>query len=84
MTPGKPDITLAEVRDILSPRGVGRVSPATIWSTLRRLDLWHKGTWEPPNRTGQTLRSTDAHLAASRLPFITRAHSGAWIRGTDA
>lgn len=35
-------ITLAEIRDALIARGIAPGSPATIWSTLRRLGLSHK------------------------------------------
>ena len=42
LTVAKPGITLAEIRDTLVERGVGRVSLTTIWSTLRRLGLGHK------------------------------------------
>ncbi len=42
LTAAKPGITLAELRDVLIERGIGRVALTTIWSTLRRIGLRHK------------------------------------------
>ena len=42
LTAAKPGITLAELRDALVERGIGRVALTTIWSTLRRFGLRHK------------------------------------------
>ena len=40
----QPRITLAELQTRLSQRGAPRVSPSTLWTTLRRLGLSHKKT----------------------------------------
>ncbi len=42
LTAAKPGITLAEIRAALMERGVRAGSLATVWATLRRLDLRHK------------------------------------------
>jgi transposase len=55
LTDAKSGITLAEIRDTLIERSVGRFSLTTIWSTLRRLGLRHKKSRSgPPSRTGRT------------------------------
>jgi putative transposase len=55
LTAAKSGITLAEIRDTLIKRGVGRFSQTTIWSTLHRLGLRHKKSRSGlPSRTART------------------------------